>query len=87
MTRARFVTVLSPSWSGLSRLTFATAVFISVIAFGVPSSISLWTQEHCSRMLAISTMNGLMPAFSATARNVASCIRGEQEQTTIAVRP
>ena len=86
ITSARFVTGLSPGVSGALRFTFATAALASMIAFSVPIGISLCTHEHCSRMLAISTMYGFKPAAAAVLRKVASCIRGEHEQTTIPVR-
>lgn len=56
-----------------------------ITAFFVASSISLWIQEQCSRIFAISTMYGFRPALSAAFLNVASCIRGEHEQTTTPV--
>ena len=67
-------------------MTFATAALARITAFSVASCISLWIQEQCSRIFAISTMYGFRPAFSAALRKVASCIRGEQEQTTTPVR-
>ena len=86
MTSARLVTGLSPACKGASRLTFAIAVRTRTSAFSVASSLSLWIHEQCSRMLAISTMYGFSPASSAALRKVASCIRGEQEPMTTAVR-
>ena len=65
----------------------AMAALARMIAFSVPSAISLWIHEHCSRMLAISTMYGFRPAACAVLRKVASCMRGEQEHTTTPVSP
>ena len=56
MTSARFVTGLEPAVSGAFRCTLAMAARPRMIAFFVPASLSLWIQEHCSRMFAISTM-------------------------------
>ena len=86
ITSALFVTRLSPGFSGAFKFTFATAARIRMTAFSVASSISLWIQEQCSRMFAISTIYGLSPALSAAFLNVVSCIRGEHEQTTSPVR-
>ena len=86
ITSARLVTGLSPGVRGVFRLTLATAALPRMMAFSVPTGISLCTQEHCSRTLAISTMYGLMPALWAVLRKVFSCIRGEQEHTTMPVR-
>ena len=52
------------------------------MALAVASSRSLWTQEQCSRMLAISHRKGLRPARSAASRKVFSCMCGEQQETT-----
>ena len=82
MTKARFVTRLSPGFRDAFRFTFAIAALARITAFLVASSISLWIQEQCSRMLATSTMYGFRPALSAALRKVVSCIRGEQEHTT-----
>ena len=41
ITSARFVTGLSPGVSGALRFTFATAAFARIIAFSVPTGISL----------------------------------------------
>ena len=86
ITSARLVTGDSPGVRGVFKLTFAIAAFPRTIAFSVPIAMSLCIHEHCSRILAISTMYGLRPAAAAVLRNVASCIRGEQEQTTMPVR-
>lgn len=86
ITRARLVTRLSPGFSGVFKFTLATAARIRITAFSVASSISLWIQEQCSRMFAISTIYGFNPARSAAPRKVVSCIRGEQEQTTMPLR-
>ena len=56
MTSARLVTGLSPAVSGALSCTLAMAVRPSTMAFSVACALSLWIQEHCSRMLAISTM-------------------------------
>ena len=56
MTSARLVTGLVPAVSGAFFFTLAMAARASTMAFSVPSGMSLWIQEHCSRMLAISTM-------------------------------
>ena len=72
MIRALFVTRLSPGWRGVFKFTFAIAALARITAFFVASSIS--------------TMYGFRPALSAAFLNVASCIRGEHEQTTTPVR-
>ena len=59
----------------------------SSIALIVASPLLGWTQEQCSRILAISTRYGLIPAFSHVFRKVFRCMCGEQEATTTAVRP
>ena len=87
ITRARFVIGVSPGVKGVSRIVLAIAALPRAIAFSVASAMSFITHEHCSRMLAISTLYGLTPARSAQLRNVFSCIRGEQEQRTTPVRP
>ena len=56
MTSARLMTGLVPAVSGAFFSTLATAALARVMAFSVPTSLSLWIHEHCSRMLAISTM-------------------------------
>jgi hypothetical protein len=56
ITNARFATGLSPAIKGAFNFTFAIAVRTRITAFSVASSISLWIQEQCSRMFAISTM-------------------------------
>ena len=61
------------------------AALPKIIAFSVALTLSLWIQEHCSRMLAIYTIKELMPAAAAALRKVFSCIRGEQEQITAPV--
>ena len=43
---------------------------------------SSWTQEQCSRMLAISHRKGFSPASATALRKVFSCMRGEQAATT-----
>ena len=85
ITSARFVTGVEPAVSGLSSVAFATAAFISAIAFCVPTALSLWTQEHCSRMLATSSIYGFMPTDWTALRNVFSCILGEQVHITTLV--
>ena len=72
---------------GLAVATSLDALGVGVgFAFLVASSISLWIQEQCSRILAISTIYGFKPAFFAAFLKVVSCIRGEQQHTTIPVR-
>ena len=56
MTKARLITGLVPACRGVLSITLATAALASTMAFWVPTSLSLWIQEHCSRMLAISTI-------------------------------
>ena len=56
MTSARFFTGLVPATNGAFSWTFAMAARPRIIAFSVAVAFSLWIQEHCSRMLAISTM-------------------------------
>ncbi len=43
----------------------------------------MWTQEHCSRMFAISSMKGFSPASEITLLKVGSWSRGEQAATTM----
>ena len=83
ITRQRFTTSLVPACRGASLRSLATAVLASTMALAVASVLSLCIQEHCSRILAISTMYGLRPAPSAVLRKVASCMRGEQEHTAM----
>jgi hypothetical protein len=72
MTRARRVTgTLSGSSDSFFR-TRETALLVSLVAFVVAFSLSLWTQLHCSRMLAISHLKVLIPARFAAFRNVVS---------------
>ena len=53
------------------------------VAFSVaPSWSSVWTQEHCSRMLTCVYSYGLRPARAATPRNVQVWSLGEQDATT-----
>ena len=85
MTRARLVTGTVMVSSGRLCLTFSTIMRTISIALAVASSLSSWTQEQCSRMLAISHRNGLRPAWSAARRKVFSCMRGEQAATTTPV--
>ena len=57
MTSARLVTGLFAG--GQRRVQVAPwrrRPWPRMMAFSVPSALSLWIQEHCSRMLAISTM-------------------------------
>ena len=54
-----------PGRQGALRFTFATAAFPRMIAFSVPTGISLCTHEHCSRIFAISTIYGFSPAACA----------------------
>ena len=86
ITRARLVTGMRIVCSGLLCLTFSTMVRAVSIALAVACSRSSWIQEQCSRMLAISTRNGLRPACAAARRKVFSCMCGEQAQTTTPVR-
>ena len=62
--------------------TLSTALFVSLIALSVALSMSLWTQLHCSRMLAISHWKVFIPADLAVFRNVVSWRVGEQQDTT-----
>ncbi len=86
MTSARLVTGTRIGSRGLLRLTFSTIVRTMSMAFSVASPRSSWTQEQCSRMLAISHMYGLSPAYRQALRNVFSCMCGEQAATTTPVR-
>ena len=51
-----YTTGLSPAVRGALSCTLAMAARPKIIAFSVAVAISLWIQEHCSRMLAISTI-------------------------------
>ena len=62
ITMARFVTGILMGSSGRLCLTFSTMVRAMSMALAVASALSSWIQEQCSRMLAISHMNGLSPA-------------------------
>ena len=84
--QARLVTGILIVSSGRLCLTFSTIVRPMSMALAVASSLSSWTQEQCSRMLAISHMNGLRPAWSAARRKVVSCMCGEQAAMTTPVR-
>ena len=86
MTRARLVTGILMTSSGLLCLTFSMIVRPMSMALAVASSLSSWIQEQCSRMLAISHMNLLRPAWSAARRKVFSCMCGEQAAMTTPVR-
>ena len=85
MTRTSWVTDTMLLWSGLSSRTLATPLRTSSMDFCVPVSMSGWIQEHCSRMLTISNMNGFMPAWVTVRRKVVSCMRGEQAASTTRV--
>jgi hypothetical protein len=55
----------------------------SAVAFSVAASVSsVWTQEHCSRMLTCVYSYGFRPARAATPRNVYVWSLGEQDATT-----
>lgn len=82
MTSARLVTGTVIGTSRRSFLTRATIISTMEMALAVASSRSSWTQEQCSRMLAISQRKGFRPAALAAVRKVFSCIRGEQAATT-----
>ena len=56
ITKARFVTGVSPGVSGVSKIVFAIAAFPRAIAFSVASSGFFKTHEHCSRIFATSTL-------------------------------
>ena len=56
ITRARFVIGVSPGVSGVSNIDLAMAAFPKATAFSVASAMSFITHEHCSRMLATSTL-------------------------------
>ena len=56
ITRALFVTGVSPSVRGVSKIDFAIAALPSAIAFSVASFTSFKTQDVCSRMFATSTL-------------------------------
>ncbi len=86
ITRAVFVTATSLLSSGSSSAARATDSSTSLFAFSVPASLSLWIQEQCSRMFAISKRKGFRPASATVARKVGSCIRGEHEATTTRFR-
>ena len=55
-TSAFFVTGICSVNSGVLRATFATAIFTRSLAFSVASALSVWTQLHCSRRLATSSI-------------------------------
>ncbi len=66
----------------------ATAMRTSCFAFLVASDFwRMCTQEHWSRMLAISNRNLFNPASRIVSRNMGSCVRGEQEATITRFRP
>jgi hypothetical protein len=56
------------------------------MALLVVASLFSWTQEQCSRILAISQRKGFNPASAQARRKVGSCMRGEQAATTTPVR-
>ena len=87
MTSALFVTGILDRNRGLLSATLARAMSTRSSAFSVASSRLSWTQEHCSRMLAISTMYGFSPSASTQPRNVGSCRLGEHAATTIRSSP
>ena len=86
ITRARLVTGMWMLSSGRLCLTFSTMVRAMSMALAVASPRSSWIQLQCSRMLAISHMNLLRPAWSQARRKVFSCMCGEQAATTTPVR-
>ena len=63
----------------------AMAIFTSSVAFsrGATPATAECTQEHWSRMLAISNRYGFSPASRSVSRNSGSCVRGVQEATTM----
>jgi len=88
MTSARLVRGMPMGSSGSLRLVFSTMERMISAAFSVALSLSCWcTQEHCSRMLAISHWYGFSPASSVAERKVDSCMRGEQAAMTTPSSP
>ncbi len=71
-TRARRVRGTSTGVSGRDRRTRSTAAATISAAFAVARVRSGWTQEHCSRILAISHWKGFRPARAAARRKVGS---------------
>ena len=65
------------------RRTRATAARTSASAFSVAATLSVCTQEACSRMFTIWNWYGLTPPAHTAPRNVFSCRCGEQDATTI----
>jgi hypothetical protein len=86
ITRPRFVTGTSTGFRARACFTRSTVAATIRHALAVAWSWFGWTQEHCSRMLAISHWNGLSPAWDAAARKVGSWSCGEQAATTTPVR-
>src|SRR5208337_5430929 len=72
---------------GSSRDALATDILMMSCAFSVALTGSfMWIHEDCSRILAISNMNGFRPPAADAFLKVGSCRRGEQAATTTASR-
>ena len=82
MTSTLRVTGTPTGVSGSFLRARCTVERVILIAFSVALSLSLCTQAHCSRMLAISHWNGFRPPSAEASRKVFSCRFGEQQEMT-----